>query len=362
MTDFRHPHPSAPIGIGIVGCGQISQIMHLPYLAASPDFRLVAISDASERLLTAVSARFHPEKSYADYRELLADPAVDAVGIFSHDHTAVARTALERGKHVLIEKPLCFTSDDAKSLLELERHSGCVAMVGYMKRFDPTVEEAIQRVSAMDHIHSVHVHNYAGSFSWHESLYDLVPRPHGQGATPGESQAHTISGLGAALPSADPRAVNVYLTVLMLGSHDLALLDGFCGLDDVTVDYARVLAEDGITAYLTLNRETPCILEIDPNTTYSWWDERLTFCSRDEELTLTFRNPYLHNAPTKLLHRRTKMGSAILELGPEHHEEAFRREWQHFAWCIRNGSRPATSLSAAARHIQIAEELIGALG
>ncbi|HEX2514920.1 MAG TPA: Gfo/Idh/MocA family oxidoreductase, partial [Chloroflexota bacterium] len=105
------------VHVGVVGCGSIAQIMHLPYLRELDDrFQIGALCDVSAGTLHAVGERYGvpPHARYADFRELCASDLVDAVLICPNgSHVPPAVAALEAGKHVLVEKPLCSRLDEA---------------------------------------------------------------------------------------------------------------------------------------------------------------------------------------------------------------------------------------------------------
>src|SRR5258707_14887307 len=103
------------VGLGIVGCGGVTQIIHLPALAQIPDkFRVAALCDVSRATLDGVGQRWNVPARCRDYRELLARDDVGAVLIANPHalHAEVAVAAMEAGKHVLIEKPMCLTLAD----------------------------------------------------------------------------------------------------------------------------------------------------------------------------------------------------------------------------------------------------------
>src|SRR5436853_4424220 len=104
----------APVRLGVVGCGAIAQIQHLPNLASLRDeFAVEVVCDASADLARAVAADFHVPRWVSDYRELLAS-GVEAVLLCHTDpKTEVAVAAFEAGKHVFIEKPVCFSLEEA---------------------------------------------------------------------------------------------------------------------------------------------------------------------------------------------------------------------------------------------------------
>src|SRR5262245_59073825 len=124
----------ARVKVGLIGCGGIAQMMHLPYLKELDDrFEIAALSDISPGLLALVARDYGVERTYLDYREMLERADLDAVLVLTQHHAEPAIAAARAGKHVLIEKPMVVNLDEADELIDAVRSSGVKAMVAYMK-------------------------------------------------------------------------------------------------------------------------------------------------------------------------------------------------------------------------------------
>ncbi len=130
--------------VGILGCGPIAQAAHFESAVKAKNADLYAICDVADDLRQRISAIYAPTKSFRDYDEMLADPAVDAVVIATSDafHVAAAASALAAGKHVLCEKPLGISVEEVESLKVALKKSGKILQVGHMKRFDAGLQSA----------------------------------------------------------------------------------------------------------------------------------------------------------------------------------------------------------------------------
>lgn len=129
---------SERVRVGVAGGGLIAQTVHLPTLAALRDrFELVALADPSRTVREALGAR-HCLETRADWRELLAGGALDAllVGTPNWTHAEIVLAALDAGVHVLVEKPLCIDVADADAICARRAETGLVVQVGYQKRYD----------------------------------------------------------------------------------------------------------------------------------------------------------------------------------------------------------------------------------
>src|SRR3974390_2661942 len=95
---------------GVIGCGLVAQVMHLHYLRELAEhYEIVALCDLSESLRAACARDYGVARQYADWRDLLGAD-LDAVLILtSGSHAPIAIAAAAAGKHMLIEKPMCFS-------------------------------------------------------------------------------------------------------------------------------------------------------------------------------------------------------------------------------------------------------------
>ena len=147
---------SEPVRMGLIGVGRIAQVAHLPAMAKAEGVRLVAVSDASERLAGAVGARYDVPW-FTDSRALL-EQDLDAVLIATPDrtHLPLGLQALEADRHVLMEKPLASTSAEARILADAAASRGLRLQTGSMKRHDPGLEYAHANIGRIGRILSMH--------------------------------------------------------------------------------------------------------------------------------------------------------------------------------------------------------------
>jgi len=126
-----------PIRTAVIGVGYLGRF-HAQKYASLPGSRLVAVVDARaearERVAAEVGCR-----SVADHREILGE--VDAVSIATTTpmHFPIAKDCLERGVHVLVEKPVTETPEEARVLIDLAARQGAVFQVGHLERFNSAI-------------------------------------------------------------------------------------------------------------------------------------------------------------------------------------------------------------------------------
>jgi len=125
--------------VGIIGCGGIANGKHMPALAKLDTIEMAAFCDIVEERAQKAAKEFGiPDaKVYTDYKELLADKSIDVVHVCTPNksHADITVYALEAGKHVMCEKPMAKTADDARRMLEAAKRTGKKLSIGYQNRF-----------------------------------------------------------------------------------------------------------------------------------------------------------------------------------------------------------------------------------
>ena len=164
----------AAIRIGVVGCGAIAQVHHMPNLMELQDlFDVTSVCDVSAGTANYVGQKFGVRNVFTDYRELLQTD-IDAVLLCHSDpKTEVAVAAFDAGKHVLIEKPMCFSTQEADAIIAAQERAAKVGQVAYMKVYDPAYEYAYQAVAEMTSIRFVQVNHFHPSNDLHLSQFDV---------------------------------------------------------------------------------------------------------------------------------------------------------------------------------------------
>ncbi|WP_078553621.1 Gfo/Idh/MocA family protein [Bacillus alkalicellulosilyticus] len=124
------------IRIGVIGCGSIAQKRHLPEYAANENCEIVAVCDVVEERVNEVASQYNA-KAYTNYEELVASNEIDAVSVClpNHLHAPVSIAALNQGKHVLCEKPMATSQEEADAMIASAEKSGKQLMIAHNQRF-----------------------------------------------------------------------------------------------------------------------------------------------------------------------------------------------------------------------------------
>jgi predicted dehydrogenase len=350
---------AASLGVGVIGCGEIAQLMHLPILKELPGLHIAALCDLSREVLDALGDGYGVAARYTDPAALLADPDVDAVVICTYDHAPLVAQVIAAGKHVVVEKPLGFTPAEAAPLVDALAASGLVGMVGYMKLYDPGYVAGLDRIRGIGRAKTVHVHDFAGRFDRYGQLYTQVRGTDVDPAKLAAVRDETNARIDATLGPDHAGYRDLYLTLLMLGSHDLAVLRGAFGKAEVV--HAQPVGPSHLLAVLELADRVPAILEVAFGAQYEWWDEWMAVYGERDEVRIEFQNPYVRNASARVRLRHGADGEASETLVQAPPETAFRAQWQHFLHCVRSGEAPRTPLSGGLADLELAVSIIRAM-
>ncbi|CDR17870.1 Gfo/Idh/MocA family protein [Streptomyces iranensis] len=143
MTTSAQPLSVAVIGAGMAGRAHAAgyRNVNTVFDAGLPPVRLAAIADANIALGEDAARRYGYEKALPSWEAVAEDPTIDAVSIVVGNalHRPIAEALVAAGKHVLCEKPLAGTLEDARAMAELERGADVVTAVGYTFRRSPAI-------------------------------------------------------------------------------------------------------------------------------------------------------------------------------------------------------------------------------
>jgi predicted dehydrogenase len=331
--------------VGVIGCGLIAQVMHLPYLAELDDrWELAALCDVSEEPLGACARRYGVERTFTAWEDLLAEPLDAVLVLTSGSHAPMAMAAAAAGLHVFVEKPMALSSGEGAQMVGAARSAGTCLMIGTMKRYDPAYERLVELVPQLLDVRLVRVTTLESPLEPYVSHYPLV-HPGVPIASSGATEvaAEEERQIDAALgPAAGAETRWCYRHILLDNLvHELNMLRGALG-EPTAVTFAR----------LEPTRATVNLSFGDSECHVSWVDlpgiaryrQELAFYSPEQRLTLTLPSPFLRNAPSRLTVEGGAPGTAESWQRDEvvGYDEAFRRELVAFHEAIVSESEPRT--------------------
>jgi len=339
------------LGIGFVGAGMIGQVAHLANFLNLPGCRVVGLAELRPELGRMAAARFGVPKVYATHRELLADSEVEAVVVVTRRPATgpIVLEALESGRHVLSEKPMAHTVEQATRLVEAAARRNLRYAVGFMKRHDAGAQKAKELLDSLrdsgelGRILFVRVYCYGGEFKCAATDFVMTDeaRPDGLATWPSAPD-----WMPAELVSDYAWFLNVFI-------HDLNILRYLMNSEpevravDLTRRNGRLVTFDF--------GEFPAVLEMAEIASHDW-QEGVEIIFERGRLTLQFQSPMLRNVPARV--ELTRAGehreSVVLPLPKSW---AFRRQAEAFVADVAARREPLASGRDAVGDLRLTEAI-----
>jgi predicted dehydrogenase len=350
--------------VGIVGCGEVTQIIHLPSLYQLGDrFRVTALCDVSKTVLNEVADHWRVKKRFPDYRKLVEQEDVDAVLVANPHayHAEVVLAAIEAGKHVLVEKPMCLTWREADEIVAAQSRQEVVVQVGYMRRYAPAFIQAGEMVKEMGPIRLARVHDVIGKNS-------LIIR-HTSKVVRGKDVSREAKVAGKrlqkelvkeAIGEAAPSLQKAYLLLLGLGTHDISAMRELLGRPKGVLYAALRNHGRYITAAFDYGSYV-CQFETGIDS-IPRFDGHLEVYGSDRVIRVQYDTPYVRNLPIRLLvtEARGQGGVAQHALHPAW-GDPFIAEWQAFYDSIIHSGETKTSPKDFRKDLEIIAEMVSAM-
>jgi predicted dehydrogenase len=341
--------------VGVIGCGLVAQVMHLPHLRELGDrFEVTAVCDLAAGPLEFAGAMFPDARRLTDWADAL--DGVDAVLVLTAgSHAPVAIAAAEAGVHVFVEKPMCFSVQEGEAMIAAAEASGVVLMVGYMKRFDPAYEALLGRLDGMTFARITTLESPIEPYAVHHPLSARTPLdPETLAALGADDERRLRAGLGRD----DPDLLRTYKSVLLDSMvHELNGVRGLLG-EPTALHSARIFAT-GVTVNASFG---------DVEAVFAWIDlpgiaryaQDWSFYGPDRRATLEFPSPLLRSHPTRLVFEEGEPGG-VASRRTEHvigYEEAFKRELVEFHAAIAEGRAPRTDGEDGLRDVALCRDIV----
>ncbi|MEO8241882.1 MAG: Gfo/Idh/MocA family oxidoreductase [bacterium] len=311
------------LNIGVLGCGPIAQAGHFESCTKARNARLYAICDVATDLRERMAATHAPQKAYADYDQMLADPDLDAVIIATSDafHVAASARALRAGKHVLCEKPLALGLEESEDLARVVAETGKVFQVGHMKRYDLGLQEAkrfiageMGEIVALKAWYCDSTHRYA--------MTDAV-------------QPLILKSAQARKPTEDPKANLERYYMLAHGSHLVDTARYFAG--DMVAVQARLSTDKGLYCwFVDVDFASGALghLDLTVAVRMDWHEGFQIYGQNGSVIGKTFNPWYYKTSEVDIF--REKDGTSYRPLGADGH--FYRRQVEGFADAVLHGT------------------------
>ncbi|HKW07912.1 MAG TPA: Gfo/Idh/MocA family oxidoreductase, partial [Candidatus Dormibacteraeota bacterium] len=249
--------------VGVVGCGLIAQVMHLHYLRELSDrYEIAALCDLSAEVREACGREYGVTDLVGSWEELI-ERKLDAVFVLtSGSHAPIAIAAAQRGLHVFVEKPMCFSIAEGQAMIDAADRAGVSLMVGYNKRYDPAYRRLLQEKPSLADLRLLRITTLESPIAPYVQHYPLIrggPLPKEVADRLSADNARRIS---EAVPDADALSRWAYHLVLLDSLvHELNAMRGAMGEPD-RLDFADI-RQTGLTAVFTYGSAQAILAWVD---------------------------------------------------------------------------------------------------
>ena len=319
------------INVGVIGYGYWGPNV-ARNLAEAPASRIVAISDLKPERLARALERHPAARATTDYREVLADPAIDAIAVATPvaSHSEIALEALRAGKHVLVEKPLATSSEQTLRLIDEAARRKLVLMVDHTFVYTGAVRKIHELVAA----------NGMGEIYYYDSVrVNLGLFQHDVNVI-WDLAVHDLSILDYVLPNR-PSAVAATGSSHITGEHE-------------NIAYLTLYFDGSLLAHVHVNWLAPVKIrrtliggsrrmivydDLEPSEKVKLYDRGVTVTDEPESVYQML-----------IGYRIGDMWAPQLDM-----TEALRTEVMHFVRCIEGQDQPITGGEAGLRVVTILE-------
>jgi predicted dehydrogenase len=291
------------VKVGVIGLGEVAQIIHLPILQALSDkYEIAALCDISPSLVAWAGSRYGVTNLYTDAHELVRQEELDAVFVLNSDeyHAEHAIAAVRQGKHVLIEKPMTLTVSDADALIQARDETGVQVMVGYMRRYAPAFTKAVEELQSLGPIQYARIRDIIGQNRMIIEQSSVVQRFQDIPKEASDDRwARAKRMVDEALGENVPQQVkNSYRLLCGLNSHDLSAMRELLGMPK------RVLSashwNDGYFITATFEYDgyhATFETGVDDQRRF---DAHIEVFGKSKQMKIQYDTPYIRHLPTTL--------------------------------------------------------------
>jgi predicted dehydrogenase len=319
------------IGVGVIGLGYWGPIL-LRNLADAAGVKVVGICDRRPERLALMASRVPAARATSEARELIQDPAVDAVAIATpvSTHYELALAALGAGKHVLVEKPLAATSEQARRLIDEAARCRLVLMVDHTFIYTGAVRKIAALIESGElgdlyYYDSVRIN--LGLFQHDVNvIWDLA--------------VHDLSIMDHVLPFR-PRAVSATGMTHVAGGHE-------------NIAFLTLFFDNTFIAHIHVNWLAPVKVR---RTLISGSSRMIVYDDLEpsEKIKIYDRGITLDADPDKVYDTMLRYRAGDMWAPRTDPTEALTTEVAHFVDCVGSGAHPTTDGASGLRVVQLVE-------
>ncbi len=351
------------VKVGIIGLGEVAQIIHLPILEMLADrFEIAALCDISPALLETMGEKYRVSRLYPNALQLVSQNNLDAVFVLNNDehHAECVIAALKNKKHVLVEKPMTLNIKDAKAVIQARDEAGVQVMVGYMRRFAPAFVQAVEEVKTMEKILYARVKDIIGQ---NRLIIEQSSHVHRFMDIPGEAVKERAKKakemVFEAIGEVPEPLISAYRLMCGLSSHDISAMREILGVPLRVKSAAQWNGGRNFTAIFEYEQffasfETGVDLQ-------RRFDAHIEIYAPQKSIKIQYDSPYIRHLPTRLIINET-VGDAYSEtLIRPNFKDPYTYEIEFFHDVVTKGKKPKTTPEDFIEDLKIFKAIINGL-
>jgi predicted dehydrogenase len=345
------------VRVGLIGLGEVAQLMHLPLLADDSRFEIAAVTDVSPSLAAAMARRYGVPRVHGSAEALIADEGIDLILILTPDHLHAAHltAAIRSGRHVFVEKPVTLTEAELAPILALPRAAGQVVFVGYMRRYARPYLELKRRrpdLAAIRHVRVRDVIREAPFFvaqTRHVVRADDLPS-----ALLAEGKARADAARRTVMGDCSGDALRAHAVLTGLSSHSFSAMRELLG-PPRGCPWARQHRGETVLAAFDYGHFTALYEAVIDDV--SRFEAGIEITTQTQHFRLTYDTPYIRNLPTRLeITTSTETDTGTEIFGPVY-EDPFRLQLDALHEAVVHGAPVKTSIEDAAGDLRLFAEV-----
>lgn len=351
------------VKVGVIGLGEVAQIIHLPILEALSDrYELAAICDISAELIQKIGTRYGVHRRYVDALELAAQRDLDAVFVLNSDeyHAECTVAAARNGKHVLVEKPMCLAPSEAEAIIRARDEGGVRVMVAYMRRFAPAFTRAVEELPSLGRIHYARIRDIIGKNALIVEQSSAVHRPDDAPSVAVRDRRERADRLvREAIGEASGELQDTYRFLCGLNSHDTSAMRELLGVPRRVVS---AVCHSG-NRFLTVifEYESYCAMLETGVDSQRRFDAHIEVYGEHKSLRVQYDTPYIRHLPTTLHVHETTGDEYNVAVHRPTFKDPYTHELEYFHDVVTRGVAPKTSPEDYLEDLTIFRKIIDAL-
>ena len=303
------------IKTGVLGVGSLGQ-WHARIYSEMPDVELVGVFDADRKRAQEIAERYHT-KAFRTAEELADATEALSIVVPTDKHRLVAGMAIAKGKHVLVEKPIAATTQEAEELVHLAQQKGVILQVGHVERFNPVLSVVNPAKAKPLYVEALRIAPYP------PPRFGLLPRG---------------------------TEVSVILDLMI---HDLEIILHHVQskVVDIRAVGVPILSKSEDIANVRLRFENGCVANVTASRISMEKQRKIRMFLPDAYVSLDYQEQ------TGKILRKKLLGIEKKEI-PIHKGEPLALELRSFADCVRNRSEPVVDGEHAAEALKLAVAIV----